>query len=67
VQAGSLGGRRREQQHLAGDAVDDQVAERLSVGVHTVGNHIVNLSAKVGTHSKLEVLAIAVRKGLVSS
>jgi DNA-binding NarL/FixJ family response regulator len=51
---------------LAEGLTNAQIAERLSVSVHTVRNHIVNLSAKLGAHSKLEVLAIAVRKGLVS-
>jgi DNA-binding CsgD family transcriptional regulator len=35
--------------------------------VHTVRNHVANLSAKLGAHSKLEVLSIAVREGLVDS
>lgn len=51
---------------LAQGATNAQIAKQLSVSVHTVRNHIVNLSAKLGAHSKLEVLAIAVRKGLVS-
>ena len=42
------------------------IAERLVVSVHTVRNHIASLSAKLGAHSKLEVLAIAVRRGIVS-
>jgi len=42
------------------------IAERLSVSVHTVRNHIANLSAKLGAHSKLEALAIAVRRGICS-
>jgi DNA-binding NarL/FixJ family response regulator len=42
------------------------IAEELHVSVHTVRNHIANLSAKLGAHSKLEALAIAVRRGLVS-
>jgi DNA-binding NarL/FixJ family response regulator len=42
------------------------IARRLSVSVHTVRNHIANLSAKLGAHSKLEVLAIAVRRGIIS-
>jgi DNA-binding CsgD family transcriptional regulator len=29
-------------------------------------NHIANLSAKLGAHSKLEVLSIAIRRGLLS-
>ena len=51
---------------LAEGLTNAQIAKRLTVSVHTVRNHIVNLSAKLGAHSKLEVLAIAVRKGLVS-
>jgi DNA-binding CsgD family transcriptional regulator len=35
--------------------------------VHTVRNHVANLSAKLGAHSKLEALATAVRLGLVAS
>ena len=37
----------------------------LTVSVHTVRNHIANLSAKLGAHSKLEALSIAVRRGLI--
>lgn len=51
---------------LAEGLSNADIAARLSVSVHTVRNHIVNLSAKLGAHSKLEVLAIAVRKGLVA-
>ena len=40
------------------------IAEELTVSVHTVRNHIANLSAKLGAHSKLEALSIAVRRGL---
>ncbi len=42
------------------------IAEELFVSVHTVRNHIANLSAKLGAHSKLEALSIAVREGLVA-
>jgi DNA-binding NarL/FixJ family response regulator len=42
------------------------IAEELHVSVHTVRNHIANLSAKLGAHSKLEALSVAVRRGLVS-
>jgi DNA-binding NarL/FixJ family response regulator len=41
------------------------IAESLTVSVHTVRNHIANLSAKLGAHSKLEALSIAVREGLL--
>lgn len=42
------------------------IAERLFVSVHTVRNHVANLSTKLGAHSKLEALSIAVREGLLS-
>lgn len=41
------------------------IAERMSVSVHTVRNHLANLSAKLGAHSKLEALSIAIREGLL--
>jgi two-component system, NarL family, response regulator DevR len=41
------------------------IAERLIVSVHTVRNHIASLSGKLGAHSKLEALSIAVRRGLL--
>ena len=53
--------------YLAQGLTNAQIAARLTVSVHTVRNHIANLSAKLGAHSKLEALSIAVRKGLVSS
>ncbi|MGZ4437342.1 MAG: response regulator transcription factor [Nocardioides sp.] len=42
------------------------IAEELTVSVNTVRNHIANLSAKLGAHSKLEALSIAVQRGLYS-
>jgi DNA-binding NarL/FixJ family response regulator len=42
------------------------IADRLTVSINTVRNHIANISAKLGAHSKLEVLSIAVRRGLYS-
>ncbi|GAA4368897.1 response regulator transcription factor [Nocardioides caricicola] len=41
------------------------IAERMTVSVHTVRNHLANLSAKLGAHSKLEALSIAIREGLL--
>jgi DNA-binding NarL/FixJ family response regulator len=41
------------------------IADRLVVSVHTVRNHVANLSAKLGASSKLEALSIAVREGLL--
>jgi DNA-binding NarL/FixJ family response regulator len=52
---------------LAHGLPNADIAARLSLSVHTVRNHVANLSAKLGAHSKLEVLAIAVRDGLVDA
>ena len=41
------------------------ISERLVVSVHTVRNHVANLANKLGAHSRLEVLSIAMRKGLL--
>lgn len=60
---------RREQEvlnMLAQGLSNAAIAEELTVSVHTVRNHIANLSAKLGAHSKLEVLSIAIRRGLLS-
>ena len=50
---------------LARGLSNADIAQQLTISVHTVRNHVANLSAKLGAHSKLEVLAIAVRNGLV--
>jgi DNA-binding NarL/FixJ family response regulator len=52
---------------LARGLSNAEIADELTISVHTVRNHVANLSAKLGAHSKLEVLAIAVRDGLVDS
>lgn len=50
---------------LSGGLTNAAIAAELVVSVHTVRNHIANLSAKLGAHSKLEALSIAVREGLL--
>jgi DNA-binding NarL/FixJ family response regulator len=50
---------------LAEGLPNSEIAARLVVSVHTVRNHVANLSAKLGAHSKLEVLSIAIRQGLL--
>lgn len=52
---------------LARGLSNADIAQHLTISVHTVRNHVANLSAKLGAHSKLEVLSIAVREGLVDS
>jgi DNA-binding NarL/FixJ family response regulator len=64
--ASDLTEREREVLDLLADGLSNAaIAEQLFVSVHTVRNHIANLSAKLGAHSKLEVLSIAVRDGLL--
>jgi DNA-binding NarL/FixJ family response regulator len=64
--ADELTDREREVLALVAEGLSNAViAERLVVSVHTVRNHIASLSAKLGAHSKLEALAIAVRQGLL--
>lgn len=50
---------------LAEGLTNVAIADRLVVSVHTVRNHVANLSGKLGAHSKLEALSIAVREGLL--
>jgi DNA-binding NarL/FixJ family response regulator len=58
--------REREVLSLVAEGLSNgAIAERLVVSVHTVRNHIASLSAKLGAHSKLEALSIALRQGLL--
>lgn len=41
------------------------IAKRLWLSVNTVRNHVANLLGKLGVHSKLEALSVAVREGLL--
>jgi DNA-binding NarL/FixJ family response regulator len=50
---------------VAAGLTNAAIAERLHLSVHTVRNHVTNLSLKLGAHSKLEALSIAVREGLL--
>jgi DNA-binding NarL/FixJ family response regulator len=62
----TLTDREREVLHLLAEGLSNAaIAERLFVSVHTVRNHVANLSNKLGAHSKLEALSIAVREGLL--
>jgi DNA-binding NarL/FixJ family response regulator len=50
---------------LADGLTNAAIGTRLFISVHTVRNHISNLSHKLGAHSKLEALSIAVREGVL--
>ena len=41
------------------------IAKALFLSVNTVRNHVANILAKLGAHSKLEALSVAVREGLL--
>jgi DNA-binding NarL/FixJ family response regulator len=41
------------------------VARRLDISNNTAGNHVRNILYKLGAHSRLEAVAIAVRTGLI--
>jgi DNA-binding NarL/FixJ family response regulator len=61
-----LTAREREVLGLVAEGLSNAaIAERLVVSVHTVRNHIASMSGKLGAHSKLEALSIAVRRGLL--
>jgi DNA-binding NarL/FixJ family response regulator len=42
------------------------IARELGISVNTVRNHVQNILAKLGVHSKLEALAVAVREGIIN-
>ena len=50
---------------LADGLSNAAIGDRLVVSVHTVRNHVANLASKLGAHSRLEVLSIAMRRGML--
>jgi DNA-binding NarL/FixJ family response regulator len=50
---------------LASGASTTSVADQLFVSVNTVRNHVQRILLKLGAHSKLEGVAIAVREGVI--
>jgi two-component system response regulator DevR len=62
-----LSPREREVLHLlAAGTSTQEMADQLFLSTHTIRNHVRNLSAKLGAHSKLEAVAIASRAGLLA-
>lgn len=65
--AAGLTARERDVLQLMTEGLSNQViADRLYVSLNTVRNHSRNVLAKLGAHSKLEAVSIAIRLGLVS-
>ena len=50
---------------LSGGLSNADIAAELGISVNTVRNHVQNVLAKLGVHSKLEALAVAVREGII--
>lgn len=53
-------------QLLADGASSQHIAERLQLSHHTVRNHVQRIFARLGAHSKLEAVAIGLRRGLIA-
>jgi DNA-binding NarL/FixJ family response regulator len=53
--------------HLAAEGLANAaIGERLGLSVNTVRNHMQGAIAKLGAHSKLEAVSVAVREGVVA-
>lgn len=58
----------REQEilrHLAEGEVNKVIAANLHLSVHTVRNYVQSILNRLGAHSRLEAVSIAVREGLI--
>jgi NarL family two-component system response regulator LiaR len=51
--------------HLAGGGRNDQIAAALFISPQTVQTHVRNVLGKLGVHSKLEAVALAVKHGQI--
>jgi DNA-binding NarL/FixJ family response regulator len=59
--------REREVLQALGDGLSDkEIAHRLSLSPQTVRNHMMNILGKLGAHSRLQALVVAVRHGIVA-
>lgn len=50
---------------LAEGKTNDEIADLLTISVHTVARHRENLMGKLGLHSRSELVKYAIRKGLI--
>ncbi|MFA9429937.1 response regulator [Egicoccus sp. AB-alg2] len=67
VRSAELTAREREVlQLLAEPCSTEEIARRLVISRHTVRNHVRNLMAKLGVHTKLEAVTLAIRNGWVA-
>jgi two-component system response regulator NreC len=52
---------------LAEGKTNDEIADLLSISVHTVARHRENLMGKLGLHSRSELVKYAIRKGVIKA
>jgi DNA-binding NarL/FixJ family response regulator len=65
--AGGLTAREHEVLRLMGVGLDVRaIAGRLGISVHTCRDHTRSVLAKLNAHSRLEAVAVATRRGLLS-
>jgi PAS domain S-box-containing protein len=50
---------------VAAGVATDEIARRLGLARNTVRNHIQNIESKLGAHSRIEAVVLALRAGLV--
>jgi DNA-binding NarL/FixJ family response regulator len=53
-------------QHLAEGLTSKQIAYALNITVETQRTHMVNIFAKLGVHSQLQALLVAIKEGVVT-
>jgi DNA-binding CsgD family transcriptional regulator len=51
--------------HFAGGSTIDEIAQALSISVFTARNHIASVGRKLGARSRLEIVLLGMRRGLV--
>jgi DNA-binding NarL/FixJ family response regulator len=52
---------------LADGLSNEEISKRLFISIHTLRNHVQSIIGKLGAHSKLEAVSIAIRKGLITA
>lgn len=52
---------------LADGMSNEEISKRLFISIHTLRNHIQSIISKLGAHSKLEAVSVAIREGLITA
>ncbi len=52
---------------LADGLSNEEISRRLFISIHTLRNHIQSIIGKLGAHSKLEAVSVAIREGLITA